>query len=1149
MFCSATLCARRLHQSVFLAMLFAAIGAARLDAAAPAPDPNAVDDNRHAPLSTTAESDYKPTIHAASNEAERQIATFQLPAGFKAKLWAAEPMLANPVCITVDEHGRVFVGETYRIKHGVDDDRGHMDWLDDDMASTTVADRLALYKKHLRPGQEKDYTSQHDRIRLLEDRSGGGVADHATTYCDDFHDLLDGIGAGLLAHHGDLYYADIPHLWLLRDTKQTGHADFRQSLQYGYGVRVSFLGHDLHGLKIGPDGKLYFSIGDRAYHVVTNDGRTVADANSGAVLRCNLDGSGLDVFATGLRNPQRLTFDEYGNLFTCDNNSDSGDRARWVYIVEGSDNGWRMPYQYLNDRGPFNREHLWDPQFEGQAAYIVPPVGWIADGPSGLVYYPGCGFADAWQGHFFLCDFRGGASASGVHSLAVKPKGASFEITDAREFFWHVLTTDLEWSLDGGLYVTDWVEGWNGAGKGRIYRVSDPAHEHDAAVEDVKRLLGEGMKGRSLDELIKLLGHVDMRVRQEAQFALTDQGNAAIASLSNAVQHAAASDEHQSQLSRIHAIWAIGQIAAQNSAGKQTLKTLSVVRTAVTDPDAEIRAQAARVLGDAHDAESFNSLLGLLRDPSLRVRHLAAIAVGKFTRVEAVPAILQLLRDNNNADAVLRHSAVMALYGSAGRTWNGIPLLLKAMNDKSPAVRLGVLLALRRGQQPLIESFLKDSDPLIVLEAARAINDVPLDQCLPALAALADQPAKGSAIDRDALTRRVINANFRLGKPENAAAVARLAAKAGLPDDLRIEALKALGDWAKPSGHDRVTNFWRPLPARPANIAADALRPVLLDVFASASDQVGQAASQVAGSIGFPEVAPELAKMVADRQRSPETRGLALHDLAKLKAKELDAVLGAAMQDQEPVLRAEARRVLAEYHPAQAYEPLAKALADGQLVERQQALAALALLKNTQGDALLADWLDKLLAGAVPPELQLDLLDAAGKRDAAELRKRLTRYNANRPNRESIDPYRESLAGGNAERGRKIFFESIETQCSRCHTIGGKGGRVGPDLSKISGQKPREYLLESIVDPNKVIAKGFETALLTLDDGRQLAGIVKSETAKQLELITPEGKSVVVLKSSIDERTVGKSAMPQDISKTLTKFDLRDVVEFLAEQK
>src|SRR5262249_21371775 len=154
----------------------------------------------------------------------------------------------------------------------------------------------------------------------------------------------------------------------------------------------------------------------------------------------------------------------YGNLFTGDNNSDGGDRARWVYLVEGGDSGWRIGYQFegtaQSNRGPWNPEKLWHPPFAGQAAWIVPPVANIADGPAGLVYYPGTGLPKKYDGHFFLADFRGDPAQSGIRSFAVKPKGAGFEMVDAAQPFWGVLATDVDFGPDGALYISDWVSGW-----------------------------------------------------------------------------------------------------------------------------------------------------------------------------------------------------------------------------------------------------------------------------------------------------------------------------------------------------------------------------------------------------------------------------------------------------------------------------------------------------------------------------------------------------------------------------------------------------------------------------------------------------------------------------------------------------------------
>ncbi len=372
---------------------------------------------------------YDPPLAPASDQAQRAIRSFRVPRGLSVELFAAEPLLANPVAFCLDEKGVVYVAETFRLNAGVTDTRGHMNWLDADLACRTVADRVAMYKKYL--GKDfASYNIHHDRVRRIVDRDGDGRADTATVFADGFNQAAVGLGAGVLAYKGDVWFACIPWLMKLRDTNGDGRADVRTILHEGYGVHVGFLGHDLHGLCIGPDGRLYFSIGDRGFDVTTLDGHTLAVRDTGSVLRCNLDGSDLEVFATGLRNPQELAFDEYGNLFTGENNSDSGDKARWAYLVEGGDSGWRIGYQFIESpisRGPWNEEKLWYPAFRGQAAYIVPPIANIADGPSGLTYDPGVTLlSPEFKKHFFLVDFRGSSGQSGIRTFSLEPQGARF---------------------------------------------------------------------------------------------------------------------------------------------------------------------------------------------------------------------------------------------------------------------------------------------------------------------------------------------------------------------------------------------------------------------------------------------------------------------------------------------------------------------------------------------------------------------------------------------------------------------------------------------------------------------------------------------------------------------------------------------------
>lgn len=1085
---------------------------------------------------------YNPTVAPASAEPEGTRRAIRHPDDLGVSLFAAEPRLANPVAFSFDPKGRLFVVETFRLHAGVTDNRSHMNWLQDDLASRTVADREAMMRKWL--GKEAEtYAVEHDRLRLIEDRDRDGKADRDTVFADGFRGLASGIGAGVLPTADGVFFACIPDLWLLNDKDGDGKADARRVLSTGYGVHVAFLGHDLHGLILGPDGRLYFSIGDRGLNVTTREGKPIRCLDSGAVLRCEPDGSNLEIFATGLRNPQELAFDNFGNLFTVDNNSDAGDRARVVHLVEGGDSGWRVGYQYLEkpvSRGPWQAEKLWHPAPANTAAYLLPPLMNLSDGPSGLAFDPGVTLLPArFKDHFFLADFRGGAGQSGVRSFAVEPAGASFKVVDAQQPIWSVLATDVDFGPDGALYVSDWVDGWNKTGKGRVWRFADPKPETEKPARHVREILDRGMRVRMEDELFGWLDHPDRRVRQAAQFELVARasGLAERRSIVAKLQRATGTD--RPRMARLHAFWALGQLDRREP---------SLANTAaqwLDDGDAEIRAQAAKVLAEPnpiHDRrpEEGPALARLvLHDPSPRVRFFAAQAIPTYPKLDGMPLLQGLLDANADRDPYLRHAAVMGL-----TRIGDVQGLRSAASHRSASVRLGSALALRRLAPSGLGAFLNDADPKVVLEAARGIydEDLPYGRAIEDLAGLAERPGLA-----EPTLRRALNACARLESGWRVESLVKVALRGDAPTAARVEALELLGGWTRPSGLDRVTGLYRPRPARPRAEAVAVLGPRIDDLLKVGPEAVRRAAIGVMGELTIAEAAASLATLAADGKAEATSRVEALRALEKIGDPRLGDAAASAVETTDSRVRAEGQRLLAKTQPERAVPLLDKVLAAGSTRERQGALDVLAGLARPEADALIAR---HLRANDLPPEVELDLIETAGRRSAdPAIRSALDAREASRPKDDPLAGYRPILVGGDSAKGRALFQNNAAVYCVRCHKLNGQGGEVGPDLTGIGKKQSREYLATSLVHPNAAIAQGFETVVVALSDGRVVTGVFKSEDDTTLRLVSPEGKPIDVAKSEIEDRRRGPSAMPDDIAKKLSKSELRDLVEFLSTRR
>ena len=632
----------------------------------------------------------EPKIAPESGEAAQVLKQLGLPAGMKAELWAAEPALANPVALSIDEKGRVFVAETQRLGSSVLDIRNYMFMLEDDLACRTVEDRIAMCKKHF-GDKFADLEKEEDYIRLLEDRDHDGKADFSSMYARGFNRATDGIPAGVLARHGTVWATIIPDLWRFDGTNDRGEAVEKKSLSHGYGVRFGYTGHDMHGLIMGPDGRLYFSIGDRGANVMTEEGKRIENPDSGAVFRCEPDGSKLEIIHWGLRNPQELAFDDHGNLFTGDNDFDYGDTERLVYIVEGGDSGWRVGYQHPplgKERVPWKAEQIWMSFISSQEKYngvpnpkvnvdlgvrpatYLPPVSNIGDGPSGLLFDTGTGISPQFRNHFLLCHSKGSYARSEIRAFTLKEDGASFVLGETRPFLQFIHSPDLELAPDGSVYVLDWAETMSKTAKGRIFRVYDPEVMADALTLETKRYLEQGLKLRELPQLMRLLQHPDRRVRMEAQFELTTRGPEGMLALKVAsgagpmnipggdVAPVATLDPLRlERLRRLHAIWGLGIMGRKDPAACASLPAL------LKSADSEVRAQAAKVLGDVKYADAAGALTHALQDDAPRVKYFAAQSLGKLKAKTAAKAIMEALKQNNNKDAHQRHACVMALYG------------------------------------------------------------------------------------------------------------------------------------------------------------------------------------------------------------------------------------------------------------------------------------------------------------------------------------------------------------------------------------------------------------------------------------------------------------------------------------------------------
>lgn len=1075
----------------------------------------------------------------------------QLADGLILKLWGVDSLVADPVSIDVDDFGKLYYTRTNRQKNSEFDIRGHQDWEIESIKLRNIEDKRAFLRKTLSPENSdknkwladlngdgshdwKDMTIEKEHVYRVEDTNGDGIADQSQLVVEDFNEEVTDAAGGVLMHGNDLFVGIGPDLWRINDKNGDGLADEKTSISHGYGIHVGFSGHGMSGIEIGPEGKIYWQIGDIGFNGTDKDGKKWDHSNSGVIVRSNADGSDFEVFAYGNRNTHEFVFDEYGNLISEDNDGDhAGESERIVYVVNGADIGWRTNWQFGKYRDPDNNtykvwmdEKMYVPRWEGQAAYITPPIANFVNGPTGMLYNPGTALSKEWNKTFFIGEFVGNPSQSGIHAFKLNPKGAGFELGETKKVLGGVLATGIDFGADGSMYLADWIDGWNTKDIGRVWKL-DVANPDATERKEVQRLLQATAEDLKEDQLESMLKHADMRVRQKAQFELATRGEDGMRLFEKMIA------QTENQLARVNSIWGVSQFARKDA------KHAKVLIPLLKDADPEIRAQAAKWLGDVRYKEAGEHLLPLLKDENSRARFFAAEALGRISYEPAIQPIIDMLIANNDEDVYLRHAGSLAL----ARIGKADPIVALASHQSKP-VRTAAVVALRRMQDKGIAAFLKDQDEFVVTEAARAIND---DQSIPeALPALGDL-LKTTKFTNEALLRRSINANLRVGSDAALHNLVQYAANASAPAAMRAEAIDALSTWSKPSVLDRVDGRYRGDVTRNPESVISKSADQLISLLGAKEPQVKLSAVKAIGKLKIKKASdPLMASLKKDSDS--KVREESLKSMAAIADPKIGEAIKIGLADKEKNVRVTALDLLPKMDLE---KPLMVSLLQDviqtrTIEEKQAALLTLGNLPVENTKPVFDKLLTQLETKKLPAEIQLELSEALESAKSSELKTRFKNIIAQ--NKDTLAAaYAGALQGGNSDRGARIFYGHQVAQCIRCHSYGDYGGNAGPRLNGVATRLTREQLLEALINPSARLAPGYGTVALELGD-KKLNGILQEETKTSLKLKIGDKPDTVIQKAAITKRTDAQSSMPP-MRTLLTKKEIRDVVSFLATMK
>jgi putative membrane-bound dehydrogenase-like protein len=1044
---------------------------------------------------------------------DKAVATMQVVDGLQIELFAAEPMLVNPTSIDVDHRGRVWVCEAVNYR------------------------RVNFNRPILRP--------EGDRIVILEDTTGSGKADKSTVFYQG-KDLYGPMGIAVakdpVGPGWKVYVGQSPDILVFEDKDGDGKADGPPKKLLS-GFKGFDHDHGVHGLTIGPDGKLYFSVGDQGVKdLQSSDGKgrkwttNHTDCQAGTIWRCNLDGTNLELIAHNFRNEYKPCVDSFGNIFVSDNDDDGNQQTRICYVMPGGNYGY-WP------RGP-GQTH-WHEEQPG----VVPKILRTYFGsPTGMCVYEGTLLPKKYQGQLLHTD----AGPRHVRCYHLTPDGAGFTVeredlvTSTDNWF---RPSDIVVAPDGSVLVADWYDpgvGGHGMGdwtRGRIFRITPKGHKGYRVPEvevTTKRGLAAALDSPSLSARYMAtakLQHI-IRTAEKPQREALDLLELAVADERDAFMRA----RTLWQLSVLDELFersmfgnasgqggdCKGETGMQTEDGAPLWKTRAYqTGNAARDIEPRFRELAIRSWFARRDANvalrdapavlfGQDSLKALIGDRSAAVRREALLALRACESLRAKPLIVELAKLYDGKDRFYL-AAIGIAVGHYDKERRDIILAdfdkhFPELNDKT----LDLIWELR--------------PPTVVARLEKEIGNAKLTAGQRArivdILAASDDVAAGKAL-------------LRLLSGE-------------APEEVKNRAVETLrlflpGKWTRLTRSEDFDATLNQLLAKSETRAAG-LQLVAAAKFAPAVENVARLAS--AHDLDAIRTLGQLPRMDA------VTQLVKLHGTAIIV---LRASKPSADTDKAALAVAvEAVSALGPQVSGAADSPASKlaltalqqsVTAPDEPIEVQQAALA-ALAGSRPGSAWLLQLKEK---NELPAKLVGDTGRLLRNSPFQPVRnKALTLFPP--PPAGKIDPKKlpaiASLAvrKGDVGRGESLIAASAKTDtlCLKCHTIRGVGGQIGPDLTTIGKKASRENLFESILYPSKAIADQFLSWQIETKQGLSLIGLIVEEKPDSVTLRDANGKDTKIAKADIDSRTKSpNSLMSSDLVAYLSEEDLVDIVEYL----